>query len=291
MSRYPRPTTAVNSLSNPFEQLSYNSSTVRSLVPARIEDDLDRAERERRERYVNKIKARYLNTDVGLVVDSLKESVMEEAVIETSEGLVRRDPVCVYTRPIDDEVTCLAYAHTDETVNLWRKKVTVIDLGYDLATRKNVEIVFSALRPVFFGHCGHGVEEALLGQRYERIIDSANVHILRGCPVSTVACQSHNIAKLAIDHGCVAFHGYRGSFKVMSDYTVAKLTLRILKDKRSLTPNDFSSARAYVAEAVKSALIHDRDSTFVVGDKEVRIASFGNIDKQKYCRLMAQKTS
>jgi len=281
----------VNRLSDPFEQLSYNSSTIKSLVPVRIEHDLDRAERESRERYVNKIRARYLNADVGRVVDSLKESVTQEAVIETSEGLVRRDPVCVYTRPIDDEVTCLAYAHTDETINLFRKKVAVIDLGYELATRKNVEVVFSAVRPVLYGHCGHGTEEALLGQRHERIIDSANLRILRGCLVSTMACDSHNIAKLAIDHGCVAFHGYKRSFKVMSDCTVARLTFRILKDKRTLTPNDFSSARAYVAEAVKSALIHDRDSTFVVGDMKARISSFGNIDKQKYYRLMAQKRS
>jgi hypothetical protein len=197
----------------------------------------------------------------------------------------------VYTRPIDDEVTCLAYAHTDEIINLLRKKVAVVDLGYDLATRKNVEIIFSALRPLFYAHCGHGKDEALLGQGYERIIDSANVHILQGCLISTMACDSHNIAKLAIDHGCVAFVGYKASFKVISDHAAAKLTLRILKDKRALTPGDFSSARAYVAEAVKAALIHDRDSMFAVGDMEARIASFGNVDKHKYCELMARKTS
>lgn len=278
-------------LSDPFEQLSYDSSTAGSLVPVRTEDDLDRAERESRERYVGKIKARYVNADVQRVVDSLKESVLQEAVIETSKGLVRRDPVCVYTRPIDDEVTCLAYAYTDEIINLFRKKVAVVDLGYNLATRKNLEIVFSALRPLSYGHCGHGTEEALLGQGYERIIDSANVHILRGCRISTMACHSHNIAKLAIDCGCVAFHGYKASFKVMSDHTAAKLTFRILKDKRTLTPSDFSSARAYVAETMKSALIHDRDSMFAVGDMEARIASFGNVDKQKYYELMARKTS
>jgi hypothetical protein len=278
-------------LTDPFEQLNYDPSAIGSTVPVRTEDDLDRAERESRERYVNKIKTRYVDADVRRVVDSLKESVLQEAVIETSKGPVRRDPVCVYTRPIDDEVTCLAYAHTDEIINLYRKKVAVIDVGYNLATRKNVEIVFSALRPLCYTHCGHGTEEALLGQGYERIIDSANVDILQGCVVSTVACHSHNFARLAIDHGCVAFHGYKAQFKVLSDHTAAKLAFRILKDKETLTPSDFSSANGYVAEAMKAALIHDRDSMFLVGDTKARIASFGNINKQKYYELMAQRTS
>lgn len=275
-------------MSNPFEQLSLSQSSVKSLIPIRREEDLDRLERERRERYVNKIKTRYLNTDISKVVDSLKKSVLKEAVIETSKGPLKRDPVCVYTRPIDDEITCLAYAHSNEIINEFRRKVAVIDLGYTLATRKNLEIVSDTLRPVFYSHCGHGTNEALLGQGYERIVDSTNAHILRGCFVSTMACHSYGIAKLAVDRGCVHFHGYKGPVKVMSDYTVARLKLRILRSKKKLTSNDFRSAESYAAEAVKQALVHDRDNAFSIGDMEARIASFGEINKERYCKLMAR---
>jgi hypothetical protein len=276
-------------LSDPFEQLRFDSSAVRSLIPIRREEDLDRLERERRERYVNKIKTRYLNTDISKVVDSLKKSVLKEAVIETSKGPVKRDPVCVYTRPMDDEITCLAYAHTDEVINEFRRKVAVIDLGYTLATRMNLETVFGVLRPVLYCHCGHGTNEALLGQDYEKIVDSTNVHILRGCFASTMACHSYDIAKLAIDRGCIGFHGYKGPFKVMSDYTVARLKLRILRSKKKLTPNDFLSAESYATETVKQALIHDRDNTFAIGDMEARIASLGDISKEEYYKLVAQE--
>jgi len=130
----------------------------------------------------------------------------------------------------------------------------------------------------------------LLGQDYERIVDSTNVHILRGCFASTTACHSYGIAKLAIDHGCIGFHGYKGPFKVMSDYTVARLKLRILQSKKELTPSDFMSAESYATEAVKQALIHDRDNTFAIGDMEARIASHGDISKEEYYKLMAQET-
>jgi len=107
----------VRTLSDPFGQLRLDSSTVRLLIPIRTEEDLDRLERERRDRYVNRIRARYLNIAISKVLDSLKKPALREAVIETSKGPIRRDLVCVYTRPIDDEITCLAYARTNEIIN------------------------------------------------------------------------------------------------------------------------------------------------------------------------------
>lgn len=273
-------------LRDPFEVLRSSSSTTRHLVPIRSESDLDEVERTRRDRYVNRIKLRYSGTDIRRVVNALRQSITQKAILETSNGPLERDPVCVFTRPIDDEATCVAYAHTDEIINLARQKAAAIDLGYELATRGNMETVFDALRPIFYEHCGHGTEEALLGQNRERIVDSDNVHILKGCMASAIACHSDRIAKLAVEKGCIAFRAYKRELRFMTDFSRTRLMLRLLRDKKCVTLEDLNGAERFVAESMKAALIHDRDSLMPVGDPQARIAHFGAIDRQKYRRIM-----
>ena len=278
----------VLALSDPFEHLKLDRSTSKLLIPIRKEGDFDDLERKLRESYVDRIKARYINVDVSRVVEALRQSVIQKAIVETSKGPLERDPVCVFTRPICDEITCRAYAHTDEMINLWREKGAAVDLGLELATRGNLETVFRILKPLLYEHCGHGISEAFLGQNGERILDSANVHILEGCMVSAMACHSENIARLAIDHGCIGFHGFKKEFKVWTDISAGRLMFRILPRGRQLTPNDFQSAQNFVSLAMKSALIHDLDNTFILGDLGSRIASFGSIDRRKYYEIMSR---
>jgi len=284
------PETVVNILSDPFEHLEWPPAA-RYIVPVHVENDLERVEKKLRDKYSSWVKRRYQHWDLDRVVGALKESIVQQAIVQTSRGPLERDPVCLVSRPIYDEATCVAYAYADRMINLWREKVAVIDLGLEHANRKNFENVFQVLRPIFYNHCGHGREDALLGQNGEKILDAGNIHVLNGCMVHTTACHSNSLAMLAIEHGCVGWSGYQ-EFKAFTDIAVARLRFRILSGiERPLKAEDLDSAEEFVSEALKSALIHDRDSMFAVGDMEARIASFGSINKQKYYELMAQKTS
>jgi len=272
----------VSILSNPFEHLQ-KPPGAGFFVHVRTETDLEQAERKRRDDYINWVKKRYLSWDLDRVVETLKKSIVQQAVIETSAGRVERDPVCVITRPLYDEATCVAYAHTDEVINVLRERVAVIDLGLEHANRRNVETVLQDLRPIYYKHCGHGTEDALLGQDDERMLDDSNVHFLAGCTVSTIACHSSRLAKLAVERGCIAFFGYRTTFEVLTDISVARLRFQILSGiERPLKAEDLWSTEKFVSEAIKSALIHDRDNCFLLGDPEARVMSLGKLDRERY---------
>jgi len=278
----------VSFLSDPFAHLAQVSTPAR-IIHARGEKDFERAERELRQDYVEGVKSRYLGWDLDRALGGLKRAIVNEAVIETSGGPIQRDPVAVVTRPIYDEATCVAYAFTDEIINAMREKVAVVDLALEHATRRNLETVFQHLRLLWYGHCGHGTWETLLGQGDEKIVDANNVHMLRGCMVSTMACRSGSLAQLAIGHGCIAFRGYAPTFRFFTDIGVARIRFaRLSEIKRPLEAEDLRSAEKFVSEAVKSALVHDRDSAVFCGDAEARITSFGQIDKQKYYDTMAR---
>jgi len=278
----------VSFLSDPFAHLEQVSIPAR-VIQARSEKDFECVERELRQDYVDRVRSRYLRWDLDRAVDGLNRAIVQEAVIETSAGPIRRDPVAVVTRPIYDEATCVAYAFTDEIINVMREKVAVVDLGIEHATKKNLETVFQRLRPLWYEHCGHGTWETLLGQGDEKIVDANNVHMLRGCMVSTVACRSGSLAQLAIEHGCIAFKGYESTFRFSTDISLARIRFaRLSEIKRPLKAEDLRSAEKFVSEAVKSALVHDRGSVIFCGEDEARIASFGQIDKQKYYDTLAQ---
>jgi hypothetical protein len=278
----------VSFLSDPFAHLEQVSIPGR-VIQARSETDFECAEKGLRHEYVDRIKSRYLGWDLDRVVDGLNKAIMQEAVIQTSAGPIQRDPVAVVSRPIYDEATCVAYAFTDEIINVLREKVAVVDLGLEHATRKNMETVFQRLRPLWYEHCGHGTWETLLGQGDEKIVDANNVRMLRGCMVSTMACHSGSLAQLAVEHGCIVFRGYRSTFRFFTDMGLARIRFgRLSEIKRPLKPEDLQSTEKFVSEAVKSALVHDGDSIVFCGDDEARIASFGQIDKQKYYDTMAR---
>jgi hypothetical protein len=274
-------------LSDPFEHLECPPAA-ECLVPVRVESDLDRVEKKLRDEYSAWVKRRYLRWDLDRVVAALKESIVQQAVVQTSRGPLERDPVCLFSRPIYDEATCVAYAYADRMINLGRENVAVIDLGLEHANRKDLETALQALRPIFYNHCGHGMTEALLGQDGEKILDASNVHLLNGCMVHTTACHSNSLARLAIEQGCVGWSGYR-EFKAFTDIAVARLRFRILSGiERPIKAEDLYSADRFVSEAMKSALIHDRDDLFLLGDPEARVVTFGKIDRQRYYSICAQ---
>jgi len=243
------------------------------------------AEKEIRDNYLIQIKKRYLQWDLDIVINALKRSFVNKAVIKTSSGNVKRDPLCVFTRPIYDEATFVAYVHTDEIVNLWREKVAVIDLAIERANRENLEKVFQELSPLFYHHCGHGTEEALLGKDHEKIIDSDNINFLKGCLVNTLACNSEKLGKLSIEKGCIGFFAQRRDFKVLTDISIAKLLFDMFKEKPP-SREDVSLADNFVRETLRSAIKHDKNNSILLGDLEAKIHSFGDIDKEKYYDLI-----
>lgn len=284
------PKTVANILSDPFEHLKCPPAA-RYIVPVHVEKVLERVGKELRDEYSSWVKRRYRRWDLDRVVGALKESIVQQAIVQTSRGPLERDPVCLFSRPIYDEATCVAYAYADQMINLWREKVAVIDLGLEHANRRDLETVLEALRPLFYNHCGHGMEDALLGQNGEKILDAGNIHVLNGCMVHTTACHSNSLAEVAIEHGCVGWSGYQ-EFKAFTDIAVARLRFRILSGvERPLKAEDLNSAEEFVSEALKSALIHDRDDCFLLGDPEARIAAFGRIDRQRYRSICSEHRS
>jgi len=109
-------------LSDPFQRLRLRDQLrPRAFALAQGETGFDEAERKSRETYVNRMRASFVRSDLPGAVHALKQSILEQAMIEASRGLIERDPTCVVTRPIDDEIICSAYFHTDEIINIMRE--------------------------------------------------------------------------------------------------------------------------------------------------------------------------
>jgi len=230
-----------------------------------------------RQRYYNQLKVRYEHVDLQDLVQGVGKKIQKKAHLETSRGIIKRDPVVVVTRPLYDFATWYTYAWNDEVVNEARKRFIVIDLGLELATRKNIEEIFSELSPVMYSHIGHGNEMCIIGDKGEKIIDDRNCGILKNCLVHVTACRTTTyLGEEAINKGCVGYIGYSKNFLFVTKFHALDRQMQEiyerLRNKGKITLRDINEIEKTFRLLVVRCLEHNRDSLRLLGDENARIA-------------------
>lgn len=230
-----------------------------------------------RQQYYNQVKLRYEGIDLQDLVRDVRRKMRKKADLKTSHGIIQRDPIIVITRPLYDFATWYTYAWCDELVGKTQDRLTTIDLGLELATRKNLEKIFSEFSPVMYYHIGHGSEKCIIGTRGEKIIDDHNCDVLKSCIANVTACRTAAyLGGRAIDEGCVAYMGHSENFLFVTKFhTLDRQMQEIyerLRSKGKITSIDLKEIEDLLRRLIIRCLKHDRDSLRLLGDEKARIS-------------------
>ena len=232
-----------------------------------------------------KAKSRYMNSDFAETIREIRSKKGKKKIrIQTSKGVVERDPVIVFTRPFYDFATWYTYSWSDELIQESSKKALVIDLGLELANRKNLETVFAELSPQIYVHYGHGSPHSMIGQggRDNILIDDDNCDILHNCQVYSVACHTaRHLGEVAIKKGCIVWMGYNEDFRFVTKFNALDVRLRkifeLLRKKGEVTLEDMSKITHDIRMLIVRCLEHNRDSLKLVGDGSARTLDWRNL--------------
>lgn len=230
-----------------------------------------------RTQYFKKVRGRYKNLSIEDLIQKSRKTIKKKAHLETSHGTIERDPVIVFTRPLNDFATWYTYTWADQVIDKAKKKFITIDLGLELANRKNLEAVFSELDPMMYVHYGHGNERCVIGSSGREIINEQNCGILRNCIVHATACYTAvHLGNIAIEKGCIGYMGYDKDFRFVTRFNALDMQIReIYKEldkKGMITLKDMKRMEKIIRMLIVRCLEHNRDSLRLLGDEKARIA-------------------
>lgn len=135
------------------------------------------------------------------------------------------------TRPNHDPGTNYLFYWAGEVILMaQRKRVAVLDLSKDKATKKNFDSYLKRNQPKLIFLNGHGYKDSILGFNDEPLISmNKDDHLLNGKIIYARSCDAaRELGTSAVQKGALAFIGYIKSYRL--GYSPSSIT-RPLQDK------------------------------------------------------------
>ena len=188
------------------------------------------------------------------------------------------------TRPLHDAVTHYLYHWSESLVEKAKsKKLSVIDLQKEKASRKLVESYLEKQHPDTVIFNGHGDDVCVTGQDEEVLIEAGkNSYLLKDKVVYMRACDSGKVlGPKSVEEGAEAFIGYKELFRFWTDgesihkplkdeyakpffETSNQVALSLIKGKSAKESHD-DSLKVYT-KVISDLLTSKSSNSFVVAD-------------------------